>query len=188
MAGWTLGGNIKGPAGATGGTGAQGPQGPQGVAGPVGPAGLTWRGAWASGSSYAVNDAVGWGGSSYWATATHNTGTAPPTGIAADPGVDDTAVNTGWALLSQQGAQGATGPQGVAGPTGPTGPTGATGPQGVQGIQGPQGATGTTGGTGTAGIRGSLWYTGTGAPGTIAGAATNDQYLDLASGNVYTFA
>ena len=65
---------------------------------------------------------------------------------------------TYWNILAQQGA------------TGPTGPTG------------PAGSTGSTGATGT---RGSLWYSGSGAPGTITGQIVNDMYLDTASGNVY---
>lgn len=64
------------------------------------------------------------------------------------------------------------------------GPQGAQGPQGPQGNQGPAGTNGTNG---TNGARGSLWFKGTGAPGTIAGAQANDQYLDLATGDVYTF-
>lgn len=60
----------------------------------------------------------------------------------------------------------------------------------VGNIKGPKGDTGTQGnpGTpGTPGARGSLWYTGTGAPSGISGAQAGDQYLDTASGNVYTF-
>lgn len=53
-------------------------------------------------------------------------------------------------------------------------------------IKGPQGTAGTAGAAGSAGARGSNWYTGTGAPGVIAGSAVGDQYLDTASGNVYT--
>lgn len=56
------------------------------------------------------------------------------------------------------------------------------GPQGIQGQQGIQGVTGATGATGA---RGSLWYDGSGAPGTIAGALAGDQYLDTVTGNVY---
>jgi hypothetical protein len=60
------------------------------------------------------------------------------------------------------------------------------GPQGPQGPQGNAGTPGTAGTNGAAGARGSLWYTGSGAPGTIAGSQAGDQYLDTASGNVYT--
>jgi hypothetical protein len=124
-----------------GDTGIQGPQGIQGSTGPVGPAGLTWRGAWVSTNSYAINDHVTWGGSSYYSTTAKAAGSAPPTGTSADPGTDDTAVNTGWALLTMQGA---TGPQGIQGIQGPTGNTGPIGPSGTVTV----GST-TTGGVGT---------------------------------------
>jgi len=62
---------------------------------------------------------------------------------------------------------------------GPAGPTGPTGSQGQTGNTGPQGPTGNTG------TRGSLWYIGTGAPGSIAGQLPNDMYLDTGSGNIY---
>jgi hypothetical protein len=80
--------------------GPQGPIGPQGVPGPVGPAGLTWQGAWTSGASYVIDDAVGYNGASWFCIAP-TSGTTAPDG---DP--------THWALLA---AQGATGPQGPAG-------------------------------------------------------------------------
>ena|ERR1700739_2272517 len=56
---------------------------------------------------------------------------------------------------------------------------GATGPQG------PAGAPGSTGATGATGTRGSLWYQGSGAPGTITGSLPNDMYLDTSTGNVW---
>ena len=97
--------------------GSQGPQGPQGVqgntgaAGAVGPAGLTWQGAWVSGTSYVADDAIGYGGASWFCIlATSGTTT---------PDLD----TTHWALLASQGA---TGPAGVAGPTGAQGPSGTT--------------------------------------------------------------
>jgi len=84
------------------------------------------------------------------------------------------------------GATGATGAQGVPGPTGPQGPIGNTGPQGPTGATGATGPTGPTGATGPQGTRGSLWTTGTGAP-TSTGNNPNDQYLDGASGDVWTW-
>jgi hypothetical protein len=92
-------------------SGAQGPIGPQGVPGPVGPAGLNWQGAWSALNTYVVDDAVGYGGASWFCIA--NVGPSVTT-----PDVD----TTNWALLASQGA---TGPQG---------------PQGIQGIQGPSGS------------------------------------------------
>ena len=52
----------------------------------------------------------------------------------------------------------------------------------------PAGATGAAGGKGDAGTRGSNWYTGSGAPGSISGSSAGDQYLDTTSGDVYTLA
>jgi hypothetical protein len=92
-------------------SGAQGPIGPQGVPGPVGPAGLNWQGAWSAAGTYVVDDAVGYGGASWFCIA--NVGPS-----ATTPNLDPTK----WALLASQGA---TGPQG---------------PQGIQGIQGPSGS------------------------------------------------
>lgn len=97
-------------------TGPQGPQGPQGIAGPpgpVGPAGLTWKGAWSNTGIYVLNDAVGFGGASYFCIAPVGpSATTPP----SDP--------TKWALLA---AQGATGQQGVQGSQGAQGMPGTNG-------------------------------------------------------------
>ena len=172
-----------GPQGLTGLTGAQGLQGLQGfqgAAGPVGPAGLNWQGGWSALGTYVVDDAVGYGGASYFCIA--NIGPVPTT-----PDLDP----TNWALLASQGAvgqQGAQGPQGLQGIQGPsgaaaaqgiqgvqglTGPTGATGPQGlpgaqgvagVNGAQGPIGPTGPTGATGAQGIQGVQGTAGTVGP------------------------
>lgn len=51
-------------------------------------------------------------------------------------------------------------------------------------IQGPQGIQGETG---EQGVRGSLWYTQSGAPTFTSGVNENDQALDTSSGNVYQF-
>jgi hypothetical protein len=96
------------------GVGSQGPQGvegPAGPPGPVGPAGLEWQGSWDTDSSYNVDDAVGFNGSSWFCiSAVTGTGNSNPE-----------VATTKWALLA---AQGATGPQGAQGPTGPQGPSG----------------------------------------------------------------
>jgi hypothetical protein len=95
------------------GVGAEGPQGvegPAGPPGPVGPAGLEWQGAWVSGTSYVADDAVGYGGASYFCILA-TSGTTTPNLATAN-----------WALLASQGA---IGPQGAQGPTGPQG-AGAT--------------------------------------------------------------
>jgi hypothetical protein len=90
--------------------GAQGPMGPQGVAGPVGPAGLNWQGAWSALGTYVIDDAVGYGGASWFCIA--NVGPS-----ATTPDLDPTK----WALLASQGSPGAQGPQGIQGPQGPAG-------------------------------------------------------------------
>lgn len=85
--------------------GAQGPQGPQGVAGPVGPAGLNWQGAWSNAGVYVPDDAVGFGGASYFCL--NAVGPSP-----SNPIID----TTNWALLASQGSQGPQGIQGIQGP------------------------------------------------------------------------
>ena len=90
--------------------GAQGPIGPQGVPGPVGPAGLNWQGAWSAAGTYVVDDAVGFGGASWFCI----------NNVALSP-IDPAADSTNWALLASQGATGPQGPQGIQGPVGPSG-------------------------------------------------------------------
>ena len=177
---WSVAGNIRGPQGTAGATGATGSTGATGPAGATGTAGTTYRGAWTAVATYAAGDIATRHGGAFIA----------PGAITAnnDPnasGDGQTATN-GWDPYAVEGAQG---PTGATGSTGATGPAGATGSQGIQGATGPTGSagsTGPTGPTGSAGTRGSNWYTGTGAPGTIAGSAVGDKYLDTASGDVYT--
>jgi hypothetical protein len=120
-------------------TGPQGVEGPQGPAGPVGPVGLTWRGDWAADTNYVADDAVGYAGSSWFAS------DDPPVGeIPSGP-------SEYWQFLASQGAQGPQGIQGMQGiqgvdgaqgPTGPTGPTGSAGLVGATGARGPVGPSG----------------------------------------------
>lgn len=98
-----IGNSTPGP------TGPQGVQGTAGLPGPIGPAGLNWQGSWTSGVSYITDDAVGYGGASYFCILATSGTTAPDL---------DT---THWALLASQGAEG---------------PTGVQGPTGAQGIPG----------------------------------------------------
>ena len=56
--------------------------------------------------------------------------------------------------------------------------------KGATGAAGPAGPAGAKGADGT---RGSKWFVGTGTP-TATDAIAGDQYLDTATGNVYTFA
>lgn len=60
--------------GATGNTGLQGNDGDQGDQGPPG---LVWRGAWNSGTSYAVSDAVSLNGNSYYCKQAHSNQSPP---------------------------------------------------------------------------------------------------------------
>lgn len=93
--------------GTVGPAGAQGPIGPQGVPGPVGPAGLFWQGLWSSATIYVENDAVSFGGASYFC---YN-----PAGVG--PSLLDPVTDTvNWALLAAEGATGPQGPQGIQGP------------------------------------------------------------------------
>jgi len=104
--------SVPGIQGPTGAQGVPGSQGIPGTAGAVGPAGLTWRSSWVSGTSYIANDAVGFGGASYFC-------------ILATSGTSNPSVATSnWALLASQGAQGVQGIQGLAGATGAQGNTG----------------------------------------------------------------
>ncbi|MBB5344033.1 DNRLRE domain-containing protein [Tunturibacter empetritectus] len=129
---------VAGPTGATGSagpagaTGASGPAGPQGAAGPTGvagPAGMVYRGSFSFSTTYGLNDAVSYLGSSYISVAANNFANAPNT----SPSV--------WSLLAAQGAAGATG---AVGATGAQGTAGGQGPQGVAGPAGPAGAVGVT--------------------------------------------
>src|SRR5689334_13115616 len=97
----------QGPQGDRGPRGVQGPQGPQGLQGPQGipgaaaPAGLTFKGAFDSGTAYSKNDLVAYGGASYFALADLSpSATTPPN------------APSNWALLASQGADGPQGPQG----------------------------------------------------------------------------
>ena len=113
---------------------------------------LAFKGEWASGNTYGMDDVTFYNGSSYVSLIDPNTGNQPDTSTTA------------WTMLIQtgatgpQGEPGATGPQGpqgepgATGPQGPQGEPGATGPQGPQGLQGPQGPQGEPGLPGTIGM------------------------------------
>lgn len=143
--------------------GERGEQGVQGAQGPLGPVGITWRGTWAPSSAYDADDAVYYGGASYFAA-------EPSTGVQPDPG-----RSAPWAPLALQGAQGVQGLQGVKGDPGEqgpkgdkgdTGPKGDTGNPGAQGLKGDTGARGDTGAQGPKGDPGIivLQYGATGWP------------------------
>lgn len=83
---------IQGPKGDTGATGPQGATGATGATGAAGPEGLVWKGAWDSGTAYVIDDAVGYGGSSYICIQAHTNQT--PTTAAY------------WSLLAAKGSDG----------------------------------------------------------------------------------
>lgn len=197
---WEQSANIRGPQGVKGDTGTQGiqgvkgdtgskgDQGIQGIQGVQGERGLTGQ----DGKGIAIKGSV----ANYAALPTlANT----PSLAAGDAYLlSDTGklyIWSGTAFPANgagtdfrgpqgvQGIQGTTGEQGIQGIQGPKGDTGTAGTAGTQGIQGVKGDTGNTGQTG---VRGTKWYTGNGVPGTVAGSIIGDQYLDTATGNVYT--
>ena len=100
---------AKGDKGDTGATGPQGPvgaPGAQGATGPQGARGMSFKGGWSGLTSYAVDDAVLYGGSA-WLARRGNTNVSPVEG-------ED------WTMLVSKGDQGATGDTGrTSGPTGP---------------------------------------------------------------------
>jgi hypothetical protein len=72
---------------------------------------LNWQGAWNSSSTYNLNDAVGYTGSSWFCIAT----------ISVPSAVNPYLDTINWALLSSQGSPGINGSQGIQGPTGAAG-------------------------------------------------------------------
>jgi Collagen triple helix repeat (20 copies) len=157
-----------GPAGLTGATGATGPAGPQG---PIGPAGLNWQGAWSPSGVYVADDAVGYGGASWFCI-------NPVGPSATSPDLDP----TNWSLLANVGATGPQGPAGLNGAVGAQGPQGDPGPQGPTGPQGPVGPQGPTGPQGISAAGAKAFYgfinqTGTSAPTlTVSWNTTNFNY------------
>jgi DNA-binding beta-propeller fold protein YncE len=103
---------------------------------------LAFKGEWANGTTYGLDDVASYNGSSYVSLIDPNTGNQPD------------ISTTAWTLLTQTGAAGPQGPQGVMGVTGDTGPQGPQGPQGATGAAGPQGPQGPQGATGAAGPQG----------------------------------
>ena len=98
---------------------------------------MSFKGGWSGLTSYAVDDAVLYGGSA-WLARRGNTNVSPVEG-------ED------WTMLVSKGDQGATG---LAGPQGPTGPVGAKGDKGDTGATGPQGPVGAPGAQGATGPQG----------------------------------
>jgi len=157
MAWVTTGANLKGPPGIQGNPGIQGPAGGTGTTGPAGQS-VTIHGSVANAAALPV-----------------------PSGANSDWGYITT--DTGHLWVNTSGTQFID----VGNITGPPGATGGQGAPGATGATGNTGAAGTTGAAGNQGARGTGWFVGHGPPGTITGAMTGDQYLNLDDGTVYTY-
>lgn len=100
---------VTGAIGTTGAQGLQGSKGATGTAGAMGTTGaagavgVTFRGGWANGSNYAVNDGVMFGGSSYLA-------------VSANRNQEPDLYPGTWAVLAQAGGSGGAGATGATGP------------------------------------------------------------------------
>lgn len=90
-----------GPAGVAGAPGPQGIAGAAGATGPPGAVGINFRGVWGSGVSYAVNDAVTFGGSTWLATGANS---------AVEPDLNASL----WSVIAAAGAAGPSGSSGAA--------------------------------------------------------------------------
>jgi hypothetical protein len=119
-----------------------GTTGATGDPGPTGPVGITFEGAWNTGTTYFPNDVVTDQGETRIA-------------LLANSGSEPSDVNPNWDLVAAKGGTGDTGPTGATGPTGPTGATGDTGSTVPTGPRGPTGPTGSTGPTGPTGANGT---------------------------------
>jgi len=166
---------LPGPIGLQGPIGPTGPQGPTGATGAAG-AGVVYRNAYDAATTYAVNDAVTFNGSTYISLQPANMGNSPDTHPAL------------WSVFAAAGATGITGAQGIQGiqgiqgMQGPQGATGAPGPEGIQGATGSQGPIGPIGVTGPAGPAGPVGATG--ATGTFSYASNYSSTTSYTLGQV----
>jgi hypothetical protein len=146
---------ATGAAGTTGAAGAAGATGAAGPTGATGAVGMNFRGAWVSGTEYAVNDAVTFG----TPTSTYLAAIAALSSSSNQP---DISTET-WTVLAQAGGAGPTGAQGTAATvsvgtttTGEAGTSASVTSSGsssalVLNFTIPQGATGATGSGGSGG-------------------------------------
>lgn len=145
---------------------ASGPPGPTGATGATGPANTLSVGTVQTGSPIAIditgsapNQTINFTlPEGHWWTGAGNPGTISAA-LNGDLYLDNTGTGNVWQLQSGTWvSQGS-----LLGPAGPTGATGATGQ------------------------RGSEWFTGAGAPGTVAGAISGDFYLNTSTGTYYSY-
>jgi hypothetical protein len=156
--------DVRGPAGAQGVKGDQGIQGIQGTAGAPGPT-ITDKGQFNIGTTYDQYDGVhdpdfGY----YYSKHGNNLGFVPHTWDGLH-----------WTLMARDGTDGLDGSDG------------APGAPGADGNDGAPGTPGTPGADGADGVRGSLWFTGAGAPGTGLGQQADDLYLNTTTQDVYKY-
>ena len=178
---WVVKGNLKGPKGDKGETGERGPQGVQGVKGETGERG-----------PQGIQGPQGAKGDAFSIAKTYQSVAAMNAGFATDAVKEGQFVmidtgnvnNEDNAKLYVKGKTAYTYITDLSGATGVQGPQGVQGQQGVRGATGPAGPAGAKGADGT---RGSKWSVGTGIP-TATDAIAGDQYLDTATGDIYTFA
>jgi hypothetical protein len=200
-----------GPKGDPGNPGAQGNPGIQGDRGPAGPQGdgIQIRGSLAN---PAALPATGDPGDIYFITSTGNLrvwnddtnawevvahfqgpagpegprGPEGPIGPAGTPGTHGSVLYSG--VGPPQAGTGVPGDYWFDTSTGTLiGPRPATGNWPLSGTV-LKGAKGDTGNTGSVGPRGSAWFSGPGAPTSVAGSTAGDMYLDVTNGDVYRLA
>jgi Phage Tail Collar Domain/Collagen triple helix repeat (20 copies) len=123
--------------------------------------GFIFRGPWTSSTSYAANDIVTEGGSSYIALVVNT---------AVDPAADVSGSGGHWTVIAAAGAKGPAGATGAVGAQGPAGPQGLVGPMGATGPAGPTGAAGSQGPAGPMGATGPLGAAGPAGPAGAAGS------------------
>jgi hypothetical protein len=111
-------------------TGEQGETGPSGttLTGDIGS--FTWRGGWASGSSYNLYDVIRYQNSSYICVNAHTSSGANFPGSGAGK----------WGIVALRGGTGPQGAKGNKGDKGNTGPAGPKGEKGNRGSVGPRGS------------------------------------------------
>jgi hypothetical protein len=184
---WTQQGSLKGPKGDTGETGLQGIQGIQGVKGDKGDTGD--QGVQGVQGVQGTAGVDGAGVSLAGEVATYANLPSNLTNTNADRGKGYLVtadgklyVWTGTSFPSDGNGVDFRGTQGIQGIQGVQGVKGDTGDQGIQGVKGD---TGSTGETGSAGARGTLWFSGAGAPSGVGGSQPGDFYLDTQTGTFY---
>lgn len=212
---WVVKGNLKGPKGDKGDTGERGPQGiqgPQGAKGDPFTIAKTYQSVAVMNEGFATDTVKegqfvmidtgnvddednaklyvkGKTAYSYITDLSGATGVQGPQGVQGEQGIQGERGDVGAA--AGFGAPTATVDDNVGTPEVTVAATGDNTSKvfnfAFKNLKGATGAAGPAGADGAPGTRGSKWSVGTGAP-TSADAIAGDQYLDSATGDVYTFA